>query len=844
MTSYLQYISNKHGSEVMTRMKNYMSDQRKFAHMTARRAFLLKCRKMGIVPSHIINNVRCLYQTISKQSPFNREIDNMVRTFQNKILNMEIKVTYWEINQIKQRLYELQTNLRATGIASMTGFLMIQEQVFWREYKKTTITHEQKFSALFKKQLGYITDLPSSDWAINLTNIPLPNEVKILMGLSPKFSLPHKEIPNKTILHLIAETEDTLRLIPGEENSTKRNIIRCRISQLINGHLSHRNLNAQDKFFIHLETTTKKFLKEHKDIIIIPSDKGNKTVFMWRNDYETKMAAIVSDENIYQKITRDNTLAIETKNNQIVKRLHDGGYIDGITKQCLTTHNSRIPRMYGLPKIHKTGIPLRPIVSCIMSPTYALSKFLNNILKPITNLRGFNVKDSFQFVERIRNIDVPDGYKMISLDVVSLFPNIPRDLALEIINEMWDSINTHTNINNTLFMSIVKFCLETSYFTYDGQCYSQIDGMPMGGPLSPIIADIVMDYAISKILTKIPENIICLTKYVDDIFCLVPEDKIGDILCAFNNFHNKLQFTVEVEREGGLAYLDTYILRTNNKLETLWYKKAIASDRMLNYMSKHPLNQKISTAIGYIKRVQNLTTTDNYNIKNTIFCRLRMNGFPSSLINSLWNIHSTPHHTNTQIPNSTPGSINTIYRTITYIPKLSDLIRQIIETEISDVKIAFKSSNNISKMLSNTKQNIDPWMESGVVYSIPCECGKRYIGKTIQRLKDRVSQHKRSTRHHAMLNQEHDVTALVTHTKQHGHQFMFDQTEIIDKCPQNKKLEILESLHIYLTKNENVNKKLDYQGISSTYAALLQRVKMRGDTDRRAEETYYSCDEN
>lgn len=41
-----------------------------------------------------------------------------------------------------------------------------------------------------------------------------------------------------------------------------------------------------------------------------------------------------------------------------------------------------VPRIYGLPKIHKEGILLRPIVSAISSPTYALAKYLTGLLKP------------------------------------------------------------------------------------------------------------------------------------------------------------------------------------------------------------------------------------------------------------------------------------------------------------------------------------------------------------------------------------------------------------------------------------------------------------------------------
>ncbi|XP_055714201.1 uncharacterized protein LOC129808449 [Phlebotomus papatasi] len=86
-------------------------------------------------------------------------------------------------------------------------------------------------------------------------------------------------------------------------------------------------------------------------------------------------------------------------------------------------------------------------------------------------------------------------------------------------------------------------------------------GLPMGDPLSPVAADIVMDLALKTITDRLDYPLVCLTKYVDDIFCLIPKDKVDATLEVFNGFHPSLQFTVEVEKDGGLPYLDTFIIR-------------------------------------------------------------------------------------------------------------------------------------------------------------------------------------------------------------------------------------------------------------------------------------------
>uniref|UniRef100_A0A1B0D7A5 Helix-turn-helix domain-containing protein n=1 Tax=Phlebotomus papatasi TaxID=29031 RepID=A0A1B0D7A5_PHLPP len=204
-----------------------------------------------------------------------------------------------------------------------------------------------------------------------------------------------------------------------------------------------------------------------------------------------------------------------------------------------------------------------------------------------------------------------------------------------------------------------------------------------------------MDYAISKILEKVPVRVICLTKYVDDIFCLVPHDKVTDTLALFNEYHPKLQFTVEVEREGGLPYLDTFVIRKPANLETMWYKKPIASDRMLNFHSQHPLRQKIGTAIGLINRVDKLTTNNKEQVKDIVFSKLRVNGFPPKLINVLWNRQigrQVAHNTSQNMQANT----EVMYKSITYIPKLSDAIKRILCAETQTIKLAFKCTHTNS----------------------------------------------------------------------------------------------------------------------------------------------------
>ena len=80
----------------------------------------------------------------------------------------------------------------------------------------------------------------------------------------------------------------------------------------------------------------------------------------------------------------------------------------------------KTPLLYGLPKLHKPGIPLRPIVSFIDSPTYNLSKHLVSLLSPLTGMSSSHVRNSTEFARFIAGQHLSEGEVLFCYDVVSL----------------------------------------------------------------------------------------------------------------------------------------------------------------------------------------------------------------------------------------------------------------------------------------------------------------------------------------------------------------------------------------------------------------------------------------
>ena len=92
------------------------------------------------------------------------------------------------------------------------------------------------------------------------------------------------------------------------------------------------------------------------------------------------------------------------------------------------------PRMYGLPKIHKSSCPLHPIFSMSGFPQYAVSRWLCSLLQPVLSLYStYCVRDTFEFVSQLRDLSVLSNGSMCSLDVVSLFTNVPLLETIDIM---------------------------------------------------------------------------------------------------------------------------------------------------------------------------------------------------------------------------------------------------------------------------------------------------------------------------------------------------------------------------------------------------------------------------
>ena len=141
------------------------------------------------------------------------------------------------------------------------------------------------------------------------------------------------------------------------------------------------------------------------------------------------------------------------------------------------------PWFYGLPKICKKDVPLKPIVSSIGSVTYEVTKELARILKPLFGKSINHVNYSKEFADEVRNTKLEKGDCITSFDVTALCTSIPVASALEVIKvrlEQDTNLPNRTTLSASNIIELLWFCLNNTYFLFHNQFMNKLKELPWG----------------------------------------------------------------------------------------------------------------------------------------------------------------------------------------------------------------------------------------------------------------------------------------------------------------------------------------------------------------------------
>ena len=518
---------------------------------------------------------------------------------------------------------------------------------------------------------------------------------------------------------------------------------------------------------------------------ILPADKGRVTVIMNTTEYDSKIRELLKDVTTYKKLSSDPTNKFKTKVVKLLKQWKDQNKISYSLWQRLYPTAAVTPKFYGLPKVHKNAVPLRPIVSSMGSITFQAAKLLAKILGPLVGKTPHHVKNSLDFVKKITNLEVPPPWKLISFDVTALFTSIPTDEAMTVVRNKLisdQSWKERTTLQEDDILELLDICMNTTYFIYQQEYYQQQHGIAMGSPISPIIANLYMEEFEKEAIksAKTPPKV--WFRYVDDTFTMLHMYDVEIFANHLNSLNPNIKFTHEVEEDGTLAFLDVLVhVEEDGSIKTTVFRKKTHTDQYLNFKSNHHLEHKRSVVRTLLHRADNLVTEKEDKKKEIrhIKAALHANNYEPWLMNI-----PSKKQPNRDPPEKTTAQKDRIPIALPYIKGISEPLGRVFKKY--NINVYHKPMNTLKQLLVHPKDPTPNSQKTGIVYRINCKsCNKFYIGETGRTLGKRLDEHKKLT-----------SSAICEHLSDTGHTIDWENTKILYKEDHPIKRKIKESIAI------------------------------------------------
>ena len=607
-------ITERYGRETLQCFRKLEKTFKQVSKLQCDLDFLTSCRQNHVIPKFLrfkLSNRRL--QDSVQYKHFQIQLLDMEINQKTKCLNSSKKCFHFTARTLKSRVWWLD----------FQHFLSIVHKTGHDHAMHVKLVHNKKL-----RSLGVSTADNNNpiDPVWNLSSRPLSKEehavlskgLKYILGPSkPSFTkhfLDFENLYSRLRGHEIMDRPNSPSQSASQEFREKyRTLIHSYYNDIKKQWKIHGidNRTAQD-----IDILRK--LSLDKNIVITRPDKGNGVVIMDRTDYVSKMESILSDNRKFQKVNNDlgkTLLKLEDKYNRILRSLKADEIIDKSTYSKLYASGSQPGLLYGLAKVHKPEVPLRPILSGINTFNYPLAKYLVPLLTSITS-NQYTVKDSFSFAKEISQLNLPNAH-MASFDIKSLYTNIPLDETINICTTLLSQSPTSLlHLNPKSLCSLLELATKNSHFLFNNSLYTQIDGLAMGSALGPSLANAFLCFYEQKWLDNCPADFkpIFYRRYMDDTFLIFKKkEHLPKFLQFLNSQHSAIEFTYEEEQNSKIPFLDITIKKEADKtFSTSIYRKPTYTGLISQFTSFGPLSYKANLISALVHRAWGICSSNEH----------------------------------------------------------------------------------------------------------------------------------------------------------------------------------------------------------------------------------------
>ena len=725
------YLKRRYSDVQVAILNNTLKARGKLNSVSANLNFLRQCLVNGVAPKRIQARLRRakVFHSLKIERIF----------IEDEASKCEQSLDHWR-RTFHQHLSSAQ---RFLTFCDFVRFCPLISEIDEKQRKRCLQRDERNISLLKRQRYGSLS--VSYDTIINLSDIDLTNIQKDVLCRGVHFGIPGRHNREEVLAEFEVFYQNLIQFVPRSKKAAEccRSSIEAIAHEYANKESDRRSFSLRRE---HLQALRE--LRNNEDIVISKPDKGRATVIMKRTEYVDKMKFILDDTSKFVRLgpvkTHDKTLSVEAQLNKFLADLVSAGEITEQLHDSLRAVGSQRPRMYGLPKIHKEGCPLRTILSMTGSPQYVVSQWLCELLEPVLSKYSARcVKDSFGFVNLLKEKRIPSTGHMCSFDIVSLFTNVPLQETIDICMDALyrdDRVeSTYTAINEDSLLKLLLMVTSGVEFSFDDTMYRQTDGVAMGSPLGPVLANIFVGSCESQIPDESWPLLFC--RFVDDSFAHFDNScQSEEFLVRLNGLHPALKFTCEHESAGRLPFMDVCVDRSmNGSLETSVFRKPTFTGLYITWDSFCATKYKVNLVKNLVNRAQRICSGSRLNEELDKLKEIFMkNGYPEDLLARIIKSKKEPDAP-FYGPRRCPVYLRLPWKGHWSSIRTCSLASVVRSTYCAvDVNVVYSTTRAFT-----IKKDVLPALQkSNVIYGFECrECETRYVGRTLQCLSSRIRQH-------------------------------------------------------------------------------------------------------